>query len=87
MEKILIVDDSIVQAAQLKSIIEDEYDITVAQTAEDGLRLASEGIFPHSAGCRDAWNGRFYAAENVAGANRDSKHPGHLDYQPCRCDE
>ena len=45
MEKILIVDDSIVQAAQLKSIIEDEYDITVAQTAEDGLRLASEGDF------------------------------------------
>lgn len=46
MEKILIVDDSIVQAAQLKSIIEDEYDITVAQTAEDGLRLVSEEIFP-----------------------------------------
>lgn len=45
MEKILIVDDSIVQAAQLKSIIEDEYDITVAQTAEDGLRLVSEGDF------------------------------------------
>lgn len=45
MEKILIVDDSIVQAAQLKSIIEDEYDITIAQTAEDGLHLVSEGDF------------------------------------------
>ena len=41
MEKILIVDDSAVQAAQLKAILDDEYDITVAQTAEDGLRRAS----------------------------------------------
>lgn len=41
MEKILIVDDSVVQAAQLRSILEDEYDITIAQTAEDGLRQAS----------------------------------------------
>ncbi len=45
MEKILIVDDSIVQATQLKSIIDDEYDVTIAQTAEDGLRLVSEGDF------------------------------------------
>lgn len=41
MEKILIVDDSAVQAAQLKTILEDEYDITIAQTAEDGLRRAN----------------------------------------------
>ena len=41
MEKILIVDDSIVQAAQLKAILTDEYDVTVAQTAADGLRRAS----------------------------------------------
>lgn len=40
MEKILIVDDSIVQAARLKSILEDDYEITVAQTAEDGLKHA-----------------------------------------------
>lgn len=40
MEKILIVDDSIVQAAQLKSILDDEYEIIIAHTAEDGLRLA-----------------------------------------------
>ena len=45
MEKILIVDDSVLQAAQLKSILEDTYDITVAQTAEDGLRLAKEEDF------------------------------------------
>ncbi len=45
MEKILIVDDSIVQAAQLKSILESEYDITIAQTAEDGLRRANNENF------------------------------------------
>lgn len=45
MEKILIVDDSIVQAAQLKAVLEDEYDITIAQTAEDGLRFASDEHF------------------------------------------
>lgn len=37
MEKVLIVDDSIVQAAQLKMILEDEYEVTVVQRAEDGL--------------------------------------------------
>lgn len=41
MEKILIVDDSILQAAQLKTILEDEYEITTAHTAEEGLSLAS----------------------------------------------
>ena len=43
MEKVLIVDDSRLQAAQLKSILDDEYDITIAQTAEDGLSYASSG--------------------------------------------
>jgi diguanylate cyclase (GGDEF)-like protein len=41
MEKILIVDDSMVQAAQLRSILDDEYSVTVAQTAEEGLSRAS----------------------------------------------
>lgn len=45
MEKILIVDDSRLQAAQLKAILEDEYDITIASTAEDGLHLANVGNF------------------------------------------
>lgn len=45
MEKILIVDDSLLQATQLKAIIEDEYDVTIAQTAEDGLRRASDEEF------------------------------------------
>ncbi len=41
MEKILIVDDSAVQAERLRSILDDEYEVTVAQTAEEGLRRAS----------------------------------------------
>ena len=41
MEKILIVDDSMVQATQLRSILADEYDVTIAQTAEEGLRQVS----------------------------------------------
>lgn len=45
MEKILIVDDSMVQITQLKSILGEEYAITAAQTAEDGLRLAGEESF------------------------------------------
>lgn len=45
MEKISIVDDSVVQASQLKAILEDEYDVTVAQRAEDGLRWASDENF------------------------------------------
>ena len=45
MEKILIVDDSALQAAQLKSILKDEYDVAIAQTAEEGLRLAGSGKY------------------------------------------
>ena len=45
MEKILIIDDSQVQAAQLKSILEDDYEITVAQTAKDGLGYVREQTF------------------------------------------
>ena len=41
MEKILIVDDSMVQATQLMAILADEYDVTIAQTAEEGLRHVS----------------------------------------------
>lgn len=41
----MIVDDSLVQATQLKTILEEEYEVTVAQSAEDGLRKASEGDF------------------------------------------
>ena len=41
MEKILIVDDSLLQATQLRGILDDKYDVTIAQTAEDGLSRAS----------------------------------------------
>lgn len=37
MEKILIIDDSSVQAAYLKSILEADYEIETVQTAEEGL--------------------------------------------------
>ena len=45
MEKILIVDDSRLQAMQLKSILDDMYDVTIVQTAEDGLGRASSEKF------------------------------------------
>ena len=45
MEKILIVDDSVMQAARLKAILEDEYEVTVVHTAEEGLSYASSESF------------------------------------------
>ncbi|MCI9465821.1 MAG: diguanylate cyclase [Ruminiclostridium sp.] len=45
MEKILIVDDSVVQATQLKNILDDEYDVTIAQTAGEGLHRASSEAY------------------------------------------
>lgn len=45
MEKVLIVDDSLLQAAQLKSILEDEYDVTTVQTAAEGLSQATTGDY------------------------------------------
>ena len=45
MEKVLIVDDSLVQGAQLKSILDDEYEVTTVQTAADGLTQASTGDY------------------------------------------
>lgn len=45
MEKILIVDDSLVQAVQLKSILENDYEVTTVQTAQDGLHYASSGNY------------------------------------------
>ncbi len=41
MEKILIVDDSAIQASNLKSILIADYDILIAHTAEEGLYYAS----------------------------------------------
>lgn len=45
MEKVLIVDDSLVQAAQLKSMIDQEHEVTVVHTGEDGLTQARTGEY------------------------------------------
>lgn len=45
MEKILIIDDSIVHAHYLKSILEDSYEISLAHTANDGLQYAKTGKY------------------------------------------
>lgn len=45
MDKILVVDDSAVQAAQLKSILDSDYEILIAQTAEEGLQQARSEDF------------------------------------------
>ncbi len=44
-ERVLIIDDSSVQANMLKSILEEDYDITVEHTAEAGLHQVRVGEF------------------------------------------
>ncbi len=44
-DKVLVIDDSRLHAYQLQSILEDEYDITVTHTAEEGLKLVNETDF------------------------------------------
>lgn len=45
MEKILIIDDSVLQSAQLKRILESDYEVSAAQTAEEGLDLVAAGDY------------------------------------------
>lgn len=45
MDRILIIDDSPVQANFLKAILVSDYDVTVTNTAEDGLREAETGEY------------------------------------------
>lgn len=45
MEKILIIDDSVLQVAHLSSILKDDYDITAAHTAAEGLEYAKSGEY------------------------------------------
>ena len=45
MDKILVIDDSAVQAEYLRSILKEEYDVTVCNTAREGLAAAKEGCF------------------------------------------
>ena len=41
MDKILVIDDSIVQCEYLRSILCDEFEIVVCQTGRDGLQTGS----------------------------------------------
>ena len=45
MERILVIDDSPVQANLLKSILDDIYDVTMVHTAESGLHYAKTGDY------------------------------------------
>lgn len=45
MDKVLVIDDSAVQAEFLKSILQDEFDVTSCQTAADGLEQARTGAY------------------------------------------
>ena len=45
MEKILVIDDSSVQANMLYSILKEDYDVTQVHTPGEGLSLAREGGF------------------------------------------
>ena len=45
MDKILIIDDSLMQARYLKNILAGNYQITLAHTAKDGLTCAKTGKF------------------------------------------
>ncbi|HBN56414.1 MAG TPA: diguanylate cyclase response regulator [Lachnospiraceae bacterium] len=45
MDKILVIDDSAVQAEFIKNMLQDDYDVTVCQTAEKGLQCARTGVY------------------------------------------
>lgn len=45
MDKILVIDDSAVQAQFLCSILKEAYEVTACHTAREGLQLAREGSF------------------------------------------
>ena len=45
MDKILIIDDSLLQAQAVKSLLEEDYEVTVCSTAEEGLNKAKSGKY------------------------------------------
>jgi len=45
MDKILVIDDSLLQAEALKKLLEEDYEVTVCGNAEEGLSLAKSGGF------------------------------------------
>ena len=45
MDKILIIDDSVLQAQAVKALLEDDYDVTMCSTAQEGLSKAKTGKY------------------------------------------
>ena len=45
MDKILVIDDSMVQSGFLKSILAGKYEVTICHTAEEGMSAAKEGEY------------------------------------------
>ena len=45
MDKILVIDDSAVQAEFLRSILRDDYEVSICHTAKEGLLAAKDGDF------------------------------------------
>ncbi len=45
MDKVLIIDDSLMQAEYLQSILKDDYETKICHTAADGLDLAGSGSY------------------------------------------
>ena len=45
MDRILVIDDSAVQAQFLCSVLKDDYEVTTCNTAQEGLQLVREGDF------------------------------------------
>lgn len=45
MDKILVIDDSVVQTEFLRTILKEEYEVTAFQTAKEGLEAAKTGEF------------------------------------------
>lgn len=45
MDKILVIDDSLLQAEVIKSLLKDDYEVTVCSTAEEGLAKARTGVY------------------------------------------
>lgn len=45
MGKILIIDDSVVQANYLKNILDEDHSITIVHTGDEGLSYAKTGKF------------------------------------------
>ena len=50
MDKILVIDDSAVQAEFLRSILRDDYDVSICHTAKEGILAAKEGSFSQGKG-------------------------------------